>query len=247
MGTHREYLLHTSRLTVLRAWLLSLASDLPQTRQNSIFFAGFDISPKHFPAPENLPANTRLDVLDAFADELPEHLIGVFDVVHVRMFFAVVKNNDPGPLIRNAVRMLKPGGYLQWDDMDGGSKKAIPPNPSVVATATADLIDAIIQSQLGMNIDYTWIRRLGEHFQKHGLQVVDDIRMELKKELRKMMTDSSLMVQDHIAKIHVKNGVMAGTGQNWGKLWAAANAEVDRGVTMVMDLYLCVGQKPLEV
>jgi SAM-dependent methyltransferase len=55
-----------------------------------------------------------LDVMDSFTTDLPDSLVGKFDVVHVRAFTAVVKNNDPAPVIANAIKMLKPGGYLQW-------------------------------------------------------------------------------------------------------------------------------------
>ena len=43
--------------------------------------------------------------LDALG-EIPEELIGVYDVVQLRLFQVVVKDNDPGPLLRNAVSML---------------------------------------------------------------------------------------------------------------------------------------------
>lgn len=29
-----------------------------------------------------------------------------------------VGNSDPRPIIRNLVKMLKPGGYLQWEELD---------------------------------------------------------------------------------------------------------------------------------
>ncbi len=32
--------------------------------------------------------------------------MGKYDVVHIAIFALIVKNNDPGPLLRNLVRML---------------------------------------------------------------------------------------------------------------------------------------------
>lgn len=43
--------------------------------------------------------------LDALG-EIPEHLVGVYDIVHLRLFQVVVKDNDPGPLLRNMLRLL---------------------------------------------------------------------------------------------------------------------------------------------
>ncbi|MCJ1445449.1 MAG: hypothetical protein MMC23_005954 [Stictis urceolatum] len=40
------------------------------------------------------------------------------DVVHVRFFICVVRDGDPGPLLALLWKMLKPGGWLQWMEMD---------------------------------------------------------------------------------------------------------------------------------
>ena len=44
----------------------------------------------------------RLDALG----EIPEHLVGVYDIVQLRLFQVVVKDDDPGPLLRNMLKML---------------------------------------------------------------------------------------------------------------------------------------------
>lgn len=79
---------------------------MPPTTQ----FDGFDVSADYFPAKEWLPANVSLEVVDAFAD-VPEHLIGKYDVVHIRAFVVIVKNNDPTKLLSNLIKMLSK--YLQ--------------------------------------------------------------------------------------------------------------------------------------
>ena len=43
---------------------------------------------------------------------------GKYDIVHVRLLILVVENSDPRPIIRNLVQMLKPGGYLQWEELN---------------------------------------------------------------------------------------------------------------------------------
>lgn len=50
--------------------------------------------------------------------EPPPQFVGYFDVVHVRLITVVVKNNDPRPLLANLTKLLKPGGYLQWGEVD---------------------------------------------------------------------------------------------------------------------------------
>lgn len=191
----RDYL-----IVFLRAWLLSTASDLKKEQYKRISFAGFNILGVHYPASQNLTKNVKLGVLDAFNENISEEHIGQYDIVHVRVFTAVVKNNDPGPLIRNAFKKLKPGGYLQWDEFDGGSFKAVAPgsNPedsSVLTAATQEMVDTSLQSsQRAMNLNYSWVGMLGSLFQQCGLEVIEDKRMDVKNELQKAMTDSLLMM-----------------------------------------------------
>ena len=54
---------------------------------------------------------------DVFEDP-PARFVGYFDFVHVRLVTVVVKQNDPRPVLANLCKLLKPGGYLQWDEVD---------------------------------------------------------------------------------------------------------------------------------
>ncbi|KAJ0375158.1 hypothetical protein COL922a_014199 [Colletotrichum nupharicola] len=55
--------------------------------------------------------------MDSFGD-VPEELVGKYDVVHLRLWCCVVTGGNPSKLIQGAMRLLKPGGYLQWDESD---------------------------------------------------------------------------------------------------------------------------------
>jgi hypothetical protein len=52
-----------------------------------------------------LTDNVSLSVLDAFGD-VPPHLAGTYDVVHLRFWCCVVKGNDPSLLIRHVLNLL---------------------------------------------------------------------------------------------------------------------------------------------
>ena len=84
-----------------RIWLLDLARTLLPTAQ----LDGFDIDISGCPHEQWLPPNVTMRQLDALG-EIPEHLVGIYDIVHLRLFQVVVKDNDPGPLLRNMLRML---------------------------------------------------------------------------------------------------------------------------------------------
>ncbi|KAL3448774.1 hypothetical protein BJX65DRAFT_306779 [Aspergillus insuetus] len=94
------------------AWLTDLSALLPATCQLN----GFDIDTSQAPPKEWLPANASLHKWDVFT-ELPEHLIGRYDIIHVRLLVFVVKG-DPTGILRSLVKMLKPGGWLQWSEPD---------------------------------------------------------------------------------------------------------------------------------
>ncbi|KAL3488134.1 S-adenosyl-L-methionine-dependent methyltransferase [Aspergillus germanicus] len=94
------------------SWLTDLAALLPATCR----LDGFDIDTSQAPPKEWLPANVSLHEWDIFTD-LPEYLIGRYDIIHVRLLIFVVKG-DPTGILRNLVRMLKPGGWLQWSEPD---------------------------------------------------------------------------------------------------------------------------------
>lgn len=66
---------------------------------------GFDITDAQFPPKEWLPANVTLDTLNILGP-IPEHLMGKYDVVNIRYFALVVKNNSTLGLLKNLISML---------------------------------------------------------------------------------------------------------------------------------------------
>ncbi|KAI9878027.1 MAG: hypothetical protein M1830_002147 [Pleopsidium flavum] len=115
-------------------WLVDLASSLPPTVQ----LDGFDISLAQTPTPKWLPPNIKLHQWDMFTDP-PAELVGQFDIVHVRLITLVIKDNNALPVINNLRKLLKPGGYLQWDEVDTVGTYIESADPSVSTTAIESL------------------------------------------------------------------------------------------------------------
>lgn len=228
------------------AWVLAVASELTESQSSRAVLYGYDISAVHYPAHDNVPGNVKFELLDAFTPSLPEELVGQFDVVHIRVFTAVVKGGNPGPLIENAYKMLKPGGYLQWDEFDNNTLRGVAPNDSISSTHTQKMVDVGKQSaQRAMNLDYSWLPKLGSLLQQQGFEVVVDERFEPRKDLRKPMTDSLLMVHDHVRRLALRNGKMPGTEEDFEELWASTGTEINQGVSVLADMLVLVGRKPL--
>ena len=81
-------------------WLVDVNRQLP-----SVHLDGFDNSIDQFPSKGWLPDNISLSRLDVLKP-IPEELKGKYDLVHVRLFLAVVQDDDPTPILRNLMDML---------------------------------------------------------------------------------------------------------------------------------------------
>lgn len=60
-----------------------------------------------------------LHILDAVSEphKVPSELVGTFDIVHIRLLIAAISNNNPIPVLKTALALLKPGGFLQWTEI----------------------------------------------------------------------------------------------------------------------------------
>lgn len=88
-------------LTRPRIWLTDLARRLPA----SVTLDGLDISLDATPPPKCLPSNVALHHYD-ITREPPDHLRGVYDIVHVRLFSYVLADNQIDSAVRNVVQLL---------------------------------------------------------------------------------------------------------------------------------------------
>ncbi|KAL7941077.1 S-adenosyl-L-methionine-dependent methyltransferase [Trichoderma barbatum] len=142
-------------------WLLDVASQCPPTIQ----LDGFDISGDQFPHKSALPNNVTLSIMDAFG-QVPEELHGKYDVVHMRLWSCIIRSNETDQLIHHVTQLLKPGGYLQWDEADIGKTVA----NGVEAVAFWKIMGSILQS---INIDSKWIEEIPNRLQEQGMSAID--------------------------------------------------------------------------
>lgn len=98
-------------------WLTELAYELSQMSKRSIRYTGLDIASGSFPPENSWPTGTTFATYDIFAD-VPEQYVAKFNVVHVRLIVSLLWQNLEHRVIalNNMKRMLKPGGWLQWQD-----------------------------------------------------------------------------------------------------------------------------------
>lgn len=115
-------------------WLLDLAHGVPATVQMD----GMDITLSQAPPKQWLPPNVNMRVWNIFED-VSEDLVGQFDIVHVRLLLLITPNNNAVPVIKRLAKMLKPGGYLQWEELNGFHHRVVTVNPSVDTSAFQEM------------------------------------------------------------------------------------------------------------
>ncbi|KAF9883646.1 hypothetical protein FE257_003080 [Aspergillus nanangensis] len=117
-------------------WLLDVYNQLPNL--SSSRFMGFDVSPALFPPPQALPAQVTLHEHD-IRHQFPAEISGTFDVVHARFLkYAFLKTEWEG-VLHNMIYLLKPGGYLLWEDSDYSLYSCIPSSLAFTGMVNFDI------------------------------------------------------------------------------------------------------------
>ncbi|RAL62992.1 hypothetical protein DID88_004079 [Monilinia fructigena] len=216
-------------------WLLELSQNVSPNLQ----LYGFDISDKLFPAKEYISSNMILENFDAFG-KLPKHLEGKFDIVHVRAFTIVVKGGHPGTLLDNIIAMLKPGGYLQWDEMDFASFSAHVPNEITPKGNMESLLERFQDMCKKSDLDFGWILNLAEICSQKGFQVIDSFRLPCSDGLRHMSTDNFLMALEDLG--YVVSEKVLGERRGYRLTFNEAVLETRKWVRISMDMVVVVFQ-----
>lgn len=110
---------------MISAWLLDLACGPSNHSGVDLELYGFDILPAHFPAAEIIPPNVKLIQKNILDGEFSKEFVESFDLVHVRAFGSSIRNSDTSPICQVAMKLLRPGGSLQWEEADTSSMIAV--------------------------------------------------------------------------------------------------------------------------
>ena len=215
-------------------WLIDVARECPMAQLD-----GFDIDISQAPPKQWLPPNVNIKTWNVF-DSLLDDMIGVFDIVHVRLLILVVQQSDPKSIIRNLFRMLKPGGYIQWDDLDY-------PNMHVKA-CEASLRTPALQAMRetaysgGRN---DWTLRLPEFFGEEGLLETKLYHFQDSLIFARANGEQHLLTMEEFASSLAKTDRTEEAREVF-KLIQDASKEILTGATLSMPRVVCVGRKPIE-
>ncbi|KAF2726639.1 hypothetical protein EJ04DRAFT_571087 [Polyplosphaeria fusca] len=218
-------------------WSLDLATKHPDIR-----FLATDYSLDQAPPPEFLPRNVELAEWDLLDGGVPEEYIGRFDVVHVRLMMCVIKNNDPSSVVEKLVKILKPGGYLQWGEMDHTTHRMEHALPNMTSESFEQAVN--FPSTLGRKdkrMNQSWVSTLSSRFQAVGLFPIADVHAFRNKSHLSFYTDAAFLVWNEW-----REGMSASDKETYGGILGKAKREREeqrKGLALNMEIRTVVGMK----
>lgn len=215
-------------------WLLDVSSQLDASAE----LVGFDTDITQVGPREWLPDNMSLREWDVFT-EPPDELVGTFHIVNLRLFCYVLED-DPTFVLRNVAKLLKPGGYLQWCEVDVSSMRIHTSSPDVPTVNLRALWDETIPK--GTRMMPGWAKDLPRVFRDEGFVGVEADWRQGKNHTGIAMHFCNLPVHEMVvAKLRPGNPQKA---SEIHEVFQKAFAESRRGATYLLDRVVVIGQKP---
>lgn len=216
-------------------WLSDLHDEL-SGKGVSAQLDGFDVNPVNFPAPPFLPSSVTLKKLDVLARPLPEEMIGAYDVVHVRAFTSIIINSNLEPLLSTALALLKPGGWLQWEESRADTYFVESPSSSASTTACNTIVKILEAGGKARGSTFEFLGELDRHVTENG--GFEDVHMQMadsRKQDWKAWTEDYLMVWEELSVFFPSKAAQPQapmTKESWVELFARAVAETEQGVAV---------------
>ncbi|KAI1829096.1 hypothetical protein N7451_012667 [Penicillium sp. IBT 35674x] len=204
---------------------------------SSVRLHGLNISLDATPLPELLPHNVKFDYWD-IEEDVPEHLIGVYDVVQVRFFAFVLQEPDLEHVLDNLAKLLKPGGYLQWTDMDVNSCRLEKIRPEIEADAQLKLLKMFQGND--NRLRPAWVPKLPGLFTKKQFQAVDRDAKECPPHLALSWHECGLLATEALARSKKADKDVAAM---FKQMLNQAAKETRDGLYLAFTRYTVIGRK----
>ena len=216
-------------------WAIDIALERPDVQVH-----GYDIDITQAPPPEWLPANLQIHRWDIFSDP-PISALGTFDLLHIRLLTAVLSGVDRLPVIQRFDSLLKPGGWLQWEDLDCTQAHVKRVSPAIPSPS----LDAIIDmTRSGGRHD--WVAALPAILTEGGFVDTTLESWDDPAELYRALTDQHLLTMEEFASGLVRIGKKEAAGEV-REMVREGYKESLRGAALCYPRVFCVARKPLEM
>ncbi|KAI0883928.1 uncharacterized protein GGS22DRAFT_27825 [Annulohypoxylon maeteangense] len=215
-------------------WLSDLDEELSR-KGISASLDGYDVNPINFPAPAHLPQSITVKKLDVLARPLPQEITGVYDIVHVRAFTSIIVNADLDPLLSTALALLKPGGWLQWEELRADRYLVESPSPEISKSACETLVHIVQAGGKARGATYEFLGELDQHLKQYGFTDVHMQTTDTRKRDWKAWTEDYLMIWEELSVFFppkAKQPQAPMTRESWIDLFAKAVQETEEGVAV---------------
>lgn len=214
-------------------WLIDVSRQLPNAQLD-----GFDYDLRQAPHEKWLPSNVTMRHWNLF-DEVPDDLVGKYDYVHTRLLVLVVESKNPRPIIRNLRKLLKPGGYLQWDELDTVNMDVKKVDPSVPTPALDQL-----RAWSWAEGRHDWTVRLPQFLAEEGFHDATIDYYGDSPPLARAFSEQHLLTAEEFAEGLVKLGKPEVASKYFRIVEDACN-ETMAGAALCVPRVVCVARKPL--
>ncbi|KAI0142853.1 S-adenosyl-L-methionine-dependent methyltransferase [Xylariaceae sp. FL1272] len=216
-------------------WAIDLAFQFPGVK-----FHISDVNLEQTPPAKWLPSNVESAVIDVLKP-MPRELHGKFDVVHSRLLMCVI-GDDPAFVLGNLKLLLKPGGWLQWDELDHPSHRFDTTSPDLPYTYVKKAGE--FPSSLGYKdsrMDARWVNSLRRSFEENGLlNIIEEHKYRDPYRLAYYSDTAFMTWEEWRQKMSSEDAIEYSTilKQAWEEV-----TNSNRGVSINMELRTVVGQK----
>ncbi|OOF97498.1 hypothetical protein ASPCADRAFT_514453 [Aspergillus carbonarius ITEM 5010] len=214
-----------------------LLTDLSRRLPPSVQLDAFDISFEAMPPRELLPSNINLHQWDIKTD-IPQEFEGIYDVVHVRQLTFVLMDHEIEAALKNVFKLLKPGGYLQWADVDVHSMRIEKTKQDSSTTALEKIVG--ITRAADPRLVAHWIPELPTLFQKTGFTAIQADTRDAPGYMGYTLHECVLMVYGMI----VQNTRVDDVARRLREAFPDALKETHEGAYHAWTRWTVVGRKP---
>jgi hypothetical protein len=214
------------------SWLIDVSRSFPDVRLD-----GFDLTLDQTPHEKWLPKNITLRNWNIFEDP-PTECIEKYNFVHVRLLVVVIEEATTGLVLRNLLKLLKPGGYLQWDEMDIANMSVKRADPTISSPSLDEL-----REMCWSEGKYDWTLKLPKFMKQEGFLEVKMESSDDPDELIRAFGDQHLFTMEEFARSLARVGKKEAAEKFYGVI-EGAYEEGKGGAALCIPRIVCLGRKP---
>ncbi|MCJ1322229.1 hypothetical protein MMC15_007576 [Xylographa vitiligo] len=211
--------------------------DAAESSSFSVSVDCFDIASTSFPPPAWIPPNAQLHIHDVFKP-FPEEFHGVFDIVHLRWWLSLSRDQID-TLVNSAAWLLKEGGYIQWTEQDKTQITAISATPGISMQATQKFVD--LTKMPFPDYEVGWAEQIAPAMESAGFKVLAQERTKVRPSLYRQISEMHIL-----ALRDVPRGLSDVIDEFMDRWMDQYLEECQQGVATIDEFVTVVGEKQVQ-